>query len=130
MGALEHLIEQIEARIRATSQLVLRFSVPSERAAVIRQQLTGKYDCVLSSWSASAEPTAVTPSDGRDFAVALCPRTGLYNVVKFLKSSGAAGIIVDRGEFIFEGSSQAFDTFKQVLKRRDAVANTKAEADN
>ncbi len=130
MAALEHLIEQIEARIRATSRLVLRFSVPSERAAVIRQQLTGKHGCVLSSWSASAEPAAVTPSAGRDFAFALCPRTGLYNVVKFLKTSGAAGIIVDRGEFIFEGSSQAFDTFKQVLRRRDAAAHTKAAADD
>jgi ATP phosphoribosyltransferase len=130
MAALEHLIEQIEARIRATSRMVLRFSVPSERAAVARQQLTAKHGCVLSSWSASAEPAAATPSNGRDFAVALCPRPNLYNVVKFLKTSGAAGIIVDRGEFIFEGSSQAFDTFRQVLKRRDAAANGKAAADN
>jgi ATP phosphoribosyltransferase len=130
MGALEHLVEQIEARIRATSRFVLRFSVPSEKASVIRQQLTAKHGCVLSSWSASAEPAVAAPSDRRDFAVALCPRTGLYNVVKFLKTSGAAGIIVDRGEFIFEGSSQAFDTFKQVLKRRDAAANTKAAAEN
>src|SRR6202042_2233974 len=113
MGALEHLIEQIEARMRATSRLVLRFSIPSARAAVIRQQLTGMYGCVLSSWRSSAEPAAVTQSDGRDSVVALCPRTGLYSVVKFLKSSGADGVIADRGEFIFEGSSQAFDKFKQ-----------------
>ena len=127
MGALEHLVEQIEARIRATSQLVLRFSVPSETASTIRQQLTGKHGCILSSWDGSADST---PTDGRAFIVAYCQRAKLYSVVKFLKSSGAAGIIVDRGEFIFEGSSQAFDTFKQVLKRRDAVANTTAEADN
>jgi hypothetical protein len=50
-------------------------------------------------------------------------------VVKFLKSAGATGIIVDRGEFIFAGSSPAFDTFKHMLKGRAAAARAKAAFD-
>jgi ATP phosphoribosyltransferase len=118
MAALEHLVEQIEARMRAASRLVLRFSVPSQVSSHVRLELTGKFGCVLSSWDGSADSTT---TDGRTYMVALCPRAKLYSVVKSLKSSGAAGIIVDRGEFIFEGASPAFEKFKQMLKRRDAV---------
>jgi ATP phosphoribosyltransferase len=120
-AAFEHLVEQIEARIRATSQLVLRFSIPNKASAEAKQQLTEKYGCVLSTWSdGAASPSAAS----RTIVVAYCQRAKLYSVVKFLKSSGAAGIIVDRGEFIFEGSSPAFETFKQALKGHDAAAKT------
>jgi len=60
-------------------------------------------------------------------AVIYCERSKLYKVVKFLKSSGAAGIVVERGEFIFEGSSQAFAAFKQALKGRSAKTGAVAE---
>jgi ATP phosphoribosyltransferase len=127
LGALEHLVEQIEARIRATSQLVLRFSLPSKTASRKKQQLSEEYGCVMTSWSGSADSAS---TDERTFVVAFCQRAKLYSIVKFLKSSGAAGIIVDRGEFIFEGSSPAFDAFKQVLKRHDVAVKTKAAADH
>jgi ATP phosphoribosyltransferase len=124
LEALEHLIEQIEARIRAKSQLVLRFSVSSKTAAKAKQQLADKYGCVLSSWNENADSAA----GGRMFVVAYCQRSRLYSVVKFLKSSGATGIIVDRGEFIFEGSSPAFEAFGQTLKRQSSPANIKVSA--
>jgi hypothetical protein len=101
---------------------VLRFSISSKTAAKAKRQLSEKYGCVLSSWGESGDP----PSDERIFVVAYCHRSKLYGVVKFLKASGAAGIIVDRGEFIFEGASAAFDAFKQMLKGRDAAARSKA----
>jgi ATP phosphoribosyltransferase len=126
LGALEHLVEQIEARMRATGRLILRFSIPSESAS-IKGQLAEKYGCVLSAWNES--PGSVK-HDGRVSAVAHCQRTKLYGVVKFLKSCGASGIIVERGEFIFESSSAAFDAFKQALKGRDRPAKTKAAADH
>jgi ATP phosphoribosyltransferase len=126
LGALEHLVEQIEARIRATSQLILRFSIASKTAAQAKQQLIEKFGCVLSSWG---EGAGSSPGE-RMFVVAYCQRTKLYGVVKFLKSSGASGIIVDRGEFIFEGSSPAFDAFRSMLKGRDAAAKAKAAADH
>jgi ATP phosphoribosyltransferase len=122
LAALEHLVEQIEARIRATSQLVLRFSISSKTAEKAKRQLSEKYGCVLSSWGEGED------TDERMFVVAYCHRSKLYGVVKFLKAAGAAGIIVDRGEFIFEGASPAFDAFKQMLKGRDAVARIKAIA--
>lgn len=124
MDALQHLVEQIEARMRAKSQLVLRFSLASKSAAKAQQQLTEKYGCVLSAWSEGTDPKA----EGRTFAVAYCQRSRLYAVVRFLKSSGATGIIVDRGEFIFEGASPAFDSFKQILKGCDAAMVKAAEA--
>jgi ATP phosphoribosyltransferase len=124
IGALEHLVEQIEARIRAISQLVLRFSIPAKTASKAKARLAEKYGCALSSWDETADST----DTGRCFVVAYCPRAKLYGVVKFLKSSGAAGIIVDRGEFIFEGSSPAFDKFKKLLKDRAAGADSKAAA--
>jgi ATP phosphoribosyltransferase len=126
MAALENLVEQIEARMRGASRLVLRFSVPAEMAQLVRQKLKVSYACITPSWDENA---ASTPIDGRAAIVALCSRQKLYNVVKFLKSKGAAEIVVDRGEFIFEGSSQAFDKFKQILKHRDAAAGTSAAAD-
>ena len=125
LGALEHLVEQIEARMHATGRLILRFSISAESAAV-KKQLIEKYGCVLNSWNGGA---GSTKSDGQTFVVAYCPRAKLYSIVKFLKSSGAAGIIVERGEFIFEGSSAAFDAFKRALKGRDP-AKTKAAADH
>jgi ATP phosphoribosyltransferase len=126
IGALEHLVEQIEARIRATSQLVLRFSIPTRSAVKAKQQLIEKYGCALSAWNQSDALSA----DGRTFIVAYCQRAKLYSVVKFLKQSGVEGIIVDRGEFIFEGRSPAFDAFKQALPGRDAAAKTKATVEN
>ena len=123
-AALEHLIEQIEARIRATSQLVLRFSIPVKAAVKMKRELSEKFGCVLSSWNESADMAA----GGRAFVVAYCRRTQLYSAVKFLKSSGADAIIVDRGEFIFEGSSPAFETFRRTLKGRNDAAKSKAAA--
>ena len=126
IAAMEHLVEQIEARIRATSQLVLRFSIPNKALATAKQQLTEKYGCVLSTWSDGA---ASTSAASRTIVVAYCQRSKLYSVVKFLKASGAAGIIVDRGEFIFEGSSPSFETFRQALKGHDVAAKPgKAQA--
>jgi ATP phosphoribosyltransferase len=125
MAALEHLVEQIEARRRAGSQLVLRFTLPARKASAMRGQLTQKFGCVMSSLIGGTESK---PGDGGVFVEALCPRAKLYGVVKFLKSSGAGEIVVDRGEFIFEGASLAFDAFRQVLKRPDAVAKKKAAA--
>ena len=126
LGALEHLVEQIEARMHATGRLILRFSIPSESASV-KKQLTEKYGCVLNSWSGSA---GSAKSDGQTFVIAHCQRAKLYSVVKFLKSSGATAIIVERGEFIFEGSSEAFDVFKRALKGSSSPAKTKASADH
>jgi len=124
IGALERLVGQIEARIRATSQLVLRFSIPAGAASKTKQQLAEKFDSALSTWNESADST----DERRCFVVAYCARSKLYSVVKFLKSSGAAAIIVDRGEFIFEGSSLAFESFKQALKGRRAGAEAKSTA--
>jgi ATP phosphoribosyltransferase len=126
MGALEHMVEQIEARIRATSQLVLRFSLPSGTAATVKRQLTEKFGCVLISGQGNA---AAAPRDGQSFVHAYCKRARLYAVVKFLKASGAAGIVVDRGEFIFEESSPAFDGFRRVLKRGAGATKSKAATD-
>jgi hypothetical protein len=67
---------------------------------------------VVSSWSEA--PGA--PDQGRAFMVAYCQRAKLYAAVKFLKSCDAASILVDRGEFIFEGASPAFETFRKMLK--------------
>ena len=125
IAAFEHLVEQIEARIRATSRLVLRFSVPNKASAELKQQLTDKYGCVLSLWSETPAPPSAA---GRIAVVAYCQRAKLYGVVKFLKSLDAGGIIVDRGEFIFEGSSPAFETFKQALKGHDAAAKHETAA--
>lgn len=122
MAALEHLVEQIEARLRATSQLVLRFSLPSARAAATRRELTEKYGCMLISGHPNAAPAS---RDGQAFVHAYCRRAKLYTVVKFLKASGAAGIVVDRGEFIFEEASPAFDAFRRVLKGGAGAAKSK-----
>lgn len=121
-GALEHLVEQIEARIRAMSQLILRFSIPSKAAPKAKTELTEKYGCVLGAWNEGSDSTV----DGRTLALAYCRRAKLYSAVKFLKSSGADAIIIDRGEFIFEGSSPAFDAFRRMLKGRNEAAKTKA----
>jgi ATP phosphoribosyltransferase len=126
IAALENFVEQIEARMRGASRLVLRFSVPAEMGQFVRQKLKASYACIMPSWDENAASNSI---DGRAAVVALCSRQELYNVVKFLKSKGAAEIVVDRGEFIFEGSSQAFNKFKQILKHQDAAAGTSAAAD-
>ena len=45
---------------------------------------------------------------------------------KALKSSGAAEIIVDRSEFVFEETSQVLDRFRQLIKRQDTGEKVKA----
>jgi ATP phosphoribosyltransferase len=114
LSALEQLVAQIEARMRATSQLVLRFSLPVKSAAKEKQRLIEKYGCIVSSWSESAD----APDKRRAFLVAYCQRAKLYGVVKFLKAADATTILVDRGEFIFEGFSPAFETFRKMLKTK------------
>jgi ATP phosphoribosyltransferase len=125
LGALEQFVAQIEARIRATSQLVLRFSIPAKAAAKNKQHLAEEYGCMVSSWSEA--PGA--PDQGRASMVAYCQRAKLYNVVKFLKACAAASILVDRSEFIFEGASPAFETFRKMLKHPRSV-EPKAAADH
>jgi ATP phosphoribosyltransferase len=126
LAALEQFVAQIEARIRATSQLVLRFSLPAKSAAKNKRQLAEKFGCVVSSW-----PDAPDASDqGRAFVVAYCRRAQLYDVVKFLKSCDAASILVDRGEFIFENFSPAFEAFRKMLKRPAAGAEPKIAPDH
>jgi ATP phosphoribosyltransferase len=127
LAALEHFVEQIEARMRATGRLILRFSVPSDTASV-KKQLTEKYGCVLNSWN---DGRSSAKSDGLTSFVAYCERAKLYSIVRFLKSASATGIIVERAEFIFEGSSPAFEAFKRALKIRDgAAAKNRAVADH
>jgi len=126
-AALEHLVEQIEARKRATSQLVLRFSVPPRKGAAIRRELSGTYNCVPISWNGNGDASA---AGGVGFDEALCPRMRLYDVVKYLKSQGATAIVFDRGEFIFERSSPAFETFSRMLEGRVAAAAAKSPAEN
>lgn len=128
MTALEQIVEQLEARTRATSKLVLRFSIPSEKSSYARTQLTTVYDCSLTSWSANSESVVASRGNAFDFVVALCARAKLYAAVKFLKSSGATEIIVDRSEFVFEETSQAIDGFRQLMKRQDTGGKLKAEA--
>lgn len=113
VAALEHLVEQIEARMRAAAQFVLRFSLPAATAAAKRKQMA-EHGCVPISPDGGAD-------NGRTFIVALCPRTHLNGVVKFLKASGAGEIVVDRGEFIFAGASPAFGKFRQMLKGAGAA---------
>jgi ATP phosphoribosyltransferase len=127
LSALEHLVEQIEARMRATGLLILRFSLPSESAYLRKKQLVEEYRCDLSSLYGDAD---LTPDDGRTLVVAYCQRSQLFRVAQFLKLSGAAGILVERGEFIFEESSSAFDGFKQSLKGRRSTAKTKVVGDH
>jgi ATP phosphoribosyltransferase len=127
LGALEHLVEQIEARQRATSQLILRFSLPSDAVSAKKKQLTEKFGCVVSASDGTAESA---PRGGRTGLIAYCRRSNLYGAVKFLKSSGAAEIIVDRGEFIFEGASPAFEAFRRMLKGNPAAAQARRGAKN
>lgn len=112
MAALEQFVAQIEARIRATSQLVLRFSIPAKSAAKSKRQLAEKFGCVVNTWLDAPDAS----DQGRAFVVAYCQRGQLYGAVKFLKSCDATSILVDRGEFIFEGFSPAFETFRKMLK--------------
>lgn len=126
MAALEQMVEQMEARLRATSKLVLRFSVPSDKTNSVRTRLEADYQCSLSSWSAHGDAASVPQNQGLDFIVALCARAKLYAAVKFLKSSGASGVIVDRGEFVFEEGSQVVEDFRQRLKVQNAAAAREA----
>lgn len=126
VAALEHLVEQIEARMRARSTLVMRFSVPSQTSAQVKQHLAARYECTLSSWRESAEASAAAGAEQRDFLIALCARKKLYNVVRYLKSAGASEVIVDRGEFIFQGSSPVFSAFKHILKRQEVPSKSAA----
>ena len=119
IGALEQIVEQIEARIRATSQLLLRFAIGLEAVPAIESQLTGKLGCTLSSASA----VGGSAPDGRASVVVLCAKARLYGAIKFLKSAGASGIAVDRAEFIFEGATQTIDKFRQTLKRSGGIAD-------
>jgi ATP phosphoribosyltransferase len=128
MAALEQIVEQVEARTRATSKLVLRFSIPSKKSSYVRTELTTRYECSLTSWSATSESVIVPRGGTFDFVVALCTRTKLYAAVKFLKSSGAAEIIVDRSEFVFEETSQALERFRQLIRRQDTEGRSKSVA--
>jgi len=116
LGALEHVVEQIEARMRAKDTMVLRFSVPHESGAQILSTLTAKYGCTVNS-ARSQEGE----SGKRDHVVALCRSAKVNAAAHFLRTAGAGQTIVDRSEFIYEGGSAAFDAFREVLKRRDAA---------
>lgn len=113
LGALEHVVEQIEARGRARNTLVLRFSIPHETAAQTLRTLGLKHGCT---------PTTVRTQDEglatRDHVVALCHPSKVHAAVNFLRHAGAGQTIVDRSEFLYQGGSAAIAAFQDVLKRR------------
>jgi ATP phosphoribosyltransferase len=126
LAALEQLVEQIEARMRASSHLILRFSLPREAAVHKKLELKERYGCVLST-SGAAEDSA--PGTERAFLAAICERKKLYAIAQFLRSAGATEIVAERGEFIFAGSSPAFEGFRQTLQGGAAVPGREAAAE-
>ena len=112
LAALEHVVEQIEARGRAKATQVLRFSVPHKSSAQTLRTLGAKHGCTVTSIRTESET-----SGKRDFVVALCAPAKVYGVVHFLRDAGAAETIVDRSEFIYQGGSAAIAGFRQALKR-------------
>jgi ATP phosphoribosyltransferase len=116
LGALEHVVEQVEARMRAKDTMVIRFAVPHESGSQTLRTLVTKHSCTVNSLR-----TQEDQSEKRDHAVALCSPAKVNAAAHFLRSAGAGEIIVDRSEFIYQGASAAFDAFREVLKRRDAA---------
>ncbi|MEJ0027486.1 MAG: ATP phosphoribosyltransferase [Rhizomicrobium sp.] len=112
LAALEHVVEQIEARTRAKATQILRFSIPHETAAQTLRTLNAKHGCTVTSVRTENEL-----SGRRDFVVALCGPAKVHGAVHFLRNAGSAETIVDRSEFIYQGGSAAIAGFKDVLKR-------------
>jgi ATP phosphoribosyltransferase len=118
LDALEQIIEQMEARMRATGLLTLRFSVPADRAAKIGKALRDSHKCTPIS-SRAHEDAAPRPASQRDDLVVLCPKASVYGVVKYLRASGAGEVIVDRSEFVYQSPPPSIEGFKGLLKRHD-----------
>jgi ATP phosphoribosyltransferase len=129
LAACEHLVEQIEAKIRASSTLVLRFSIPSEGAKRVLNRLSRQF--AISSWPAAISRAAMATHESEDrlFLVALCERTKIYAAAKLAKELGASDVIVDRSEFIFEGVSPSFGGFKRALVSATGIGSALALPD-
>jgi len=112
LGALEHVVEQIEARTRAKATQVLRFSLPQKASAPTLKTLTAKHGCKVTSVRTESEATGK-----RDYVVALCGPAKVFGAVHFLRAAGAAETIVDRSEFLYQEGSPAIAGFKKILKR-------------
>jgi len=120
LGAFEHIIEQVEARLRARSSLTLRFSLPSAQVNQVETNLTKKYDCVISAHIKGGQQ-----ADDREYIIALCSRPNLYGAVNLVRANGGLELMVDHCEFLFGRSSPAFEAFKQMLRRRNTVVATR-----
>lgn len=113
LGALEHVVEQIEARMRANDTLVLRFSLPEQSSAGALDALGKRFACTVATVRPQDEPEG-----RRVHVVAMSRHSGVYAATRFLRENGAADVIVDRSEFIYRGSSPAVADFRALLESR------------
>ena len=121
LDSLDQLVEQVEARIRATSMVLVRFHLPPAQVERVRSTLVAEHRCSL-----RAVPDVAPPGRLLDVEV-FCPRDRMRHVVAFLKSVGCSQIVVSNCEFLFDTSSRASGAFRQVLKRHEALAPARWE---
>ncbi len=115
LDALEQVIEQMEARMRANGLLILRASVPADSTARVGRALGDSYNCTFTSSRAQAQIGRRPSADLRDDMVVLCPKASVYAAVQDLRAAGAGEVIVDRSEFVYQGRPSSIDRFKALL---------------
>ena len=107
---LRHFVEQIEARLRAESILLLNFSMAGTVFDKIRRELVSRLNCVIHS-------SVLSGADDRAEISAYCPKGAAYEVASFLRNNGCANVLVNRAQFLYESESKAFEAFRLALKK-------------
>jgi ATP phosphoribosyltransferase len=119
LGALERIVEQVEARLTARSHAVLRFALPPHHAQAFHAKLEQAARLSIVSWTPGAGRTGDDgDASGYGQVVALSDPEAVYETVRLLRTVGCERVMVESLEFLYERRSRAFEAFEQLLKRR------------
>lgn len=119
LGALEQILEMVEARERARAMLVVRFHAVPATFERIKSKLIKSYDCELDDTPAAGPATALPANRGEDYqeCTLYCPEANLYPVARFLRNADCKAITVTRADYIFGHTAQAFERFRLTQRR-------------
>ncbi len=117
LGALEQILEMVEARERARAMLVVRFHALPATFERIKAKLRKSFGCELGE-----APAAGYRAEDHRECILYCPEANLYPVARFLRSAECNTITVTRADYIFGQTAPAFERFLLTQRRLAAKA--------
>ena len=114
LQTLEHIVESLEAGLRARSRSLIHFTVKASLLKEITAALVSSYHCEV-GWEPIVSDATETPADLPVSTNVVCPTRHVYPAVRFLRQSGGASVSVMSPSLMFSDTFDTIARFRQQL---------------